>query len=96
MHLSLGAGDPRFQNAERPELPLIRLRVDHTGFPRITNINKFGQKFVGKVANPEELLLFSKQKAQSTRGTAGWARDSPRARQCECERKLSADMSMWL
>jgi len=51
-------------------LPLIRVRVDHTGFPRITNINKFGQKFVGKVANPEELLLFSKQKAQSTRGTS--------------------------
>ena len=57
-------------------MPLIRLRVDHTGFPRITNINKFGQKFVGKVANPEELLLFSKQKAQSTRGTSEWARNS--------------------
>ena len=39
-----------------------------SGFPRITNVNKFGQKFVGKVANPEDLLLFSKQKAVSTKG----------------------------
>jgi len=60
--------DPRYRNPDRPELPLVRLRVDHTGFPRISNINKFGQKFVGKVANPEELLLFSKQKAQATKG----------------------------
>lgn len=59
--------DPRYSNADRPELPLVRLRVDHTGFPRITNINKFGQRFIGKVANPEELLLFSKQKAVATK-----------------------------
>jgi double-strand break repair protein MRE11 len=60
--------DPRFQNADRPSLPLIRLRVEHTGFPRVTNSNKFGQKFVGKLANPEEILLFAKQKAQATKG----------------------------
>lgn len=60
--------DPRYANADRPELPLVRLRVEHTGFPRITNVNKFGQRFIGKVANPEELLLFSKQKAVATKG----------------------------
>jgi double-strand break repair protein MRE11 len=59
--------DPRYQNSDRPELPLIRLRVEFTGFTRITNINKFGQKFVGKVANPEDLLLFSKQKKVAAR-----------------------------
>ena len=29
-------------------LPLVRLRVDHTGFPKI-NISRFGQQFVGTV-----------------------------------------------
>ena len=61
--------DSKYTNPDRPELPLVRLRVEFTGFPRITNINKFGQKFVGKVANPEDLLLFSKQKKPPTRGT---------------------------
>ena len=64
------SGDPRYMNPDRPDLPLVRVRVDHTGFPRIVNVNKFGQKFVGKVANPEELLLFSKQKAQATKSGA--------------------------
>lgn len=65
--------DPRYRNPDRPSLPLLRLRVDHTGFPRISNINKFGQKFVGKVANPEELLLFAQQKKVSSRGKGGAA-----------------------
>ena len=60
--------DPKYANADRPELPLVRLRVEYTGFPRITNINKFGQRFIGKVANPEELLLFSKQKVVASKG----------------------------
>lgn len=67
--MCLPSGDPRYSNPDRPDLPLLRLRVEYTGFPRITNINKFGQKFVGRVANPEDLLLFSKQKKVSTRRT---------------------------
>eukprot|EP00808_Paulinella_micropora_P003798 g57215.t1 len=42
-------------------LPLIRLRVDYTGFEKI-NTSRFGQQFVQKVANPEDLLQFFKQK----------------------------------
>jgi double-strand break repair protein MRE11 len=46
-------------------LPLIRLRVDLTGgFPTV-NVQKFGQKFVGKVANPADMLLFHKQKKKA-------------------------------
>ena len=46
----------------------MRLRVEHTGFARL-NVSKFGQRFVGKVANPDELLLFYKQKLTTVRGS---------------------------
>ena len=45
--------------ADAQMLPLIRLRVDYTGFSTI-NAQRFGQQFVGKVANPHDLLLFQK------------------------------------
>ena len=69
----VSSDESRYSNPDRPDLPLIRLRVEYTGFPRITNINKFGQKFVGRVANPEDLLLFSKQKKAPVRKGAGAA-----------------------
>ncbi|GAQ82724.1 DNA repair exonuclease MRE11 [Klebsormidium nitens] len=49
------------ENAYRQEqmLPLIRIRVDYTGFSTV-NPQRFGQKFVGKVANPHDILLFTK------------------------------------
>ncbi|CAI9303673.1 unnamed protein product [Lactuca saligna] len=40
-------------------LPLIRVKVDYSGFMTI-NPQKFGQKYVGKVANPQDILIFSK------------------------------------
>ncbi|KAF1780674.1 Metallo-dependent phosphatase-like [Phytophthora cactorum] len=43
------------------ELVLIRLRVEHTGFPVLVN-QRFGAKFVGKVANPNDILLFYRRK----------------------------------
>ena len=48
--------------AQLNQLPLIRLRVDLTGGFQSVNVQKFGQKFVGKVANPSEMLLFHKSK----------------------------------
>lgn len=48
------------------KLPLIRLHVDHTGFPAIP-LQRFGQKFVGKVANPADILLFARQKTTKRR-----------------------------
>jgi hypothetical protein len=46
--------------AERPaRLPLIRLRVDYTGFTTIHTL-RFGQRFVNRVANPGDILLWHK------------------------------------
>jgi len=39
-------------------LPLIRLRVDHSGFSKV-NVQRFGQQFVGVVANAEEHIGLS-------------------------------------
>ncbi|CEL93287.1 unnamed protein product [Vitrella brassicaformis CCMP3155] len=47
--------------ARDPMLPLIRLKVEHSGYPTISN-QRFGQQFVGKVANPDDILLFHKSR----------------------------------
>lgn len=41
------------------KLPLVRIKVDYSGFMTI-NPQKFGQKYVGKVANPQDILIFTK------------------------------------
>ncbi|XP_051130559.1 double-strand break repair protein MRE11 isoform X2 [Andrographis paniculata] len=48
------------------KLPLVRVKVDYSGFMTI-NPQRFGQKYVGKVANPQDILIFSKasRKGQS-------------------------------
>ncbi|EGZ11605.1 hypothetical protein PHYSODRAFT_250783 [Phytophthora sojae] len=46
---------------EEKDLVLIRLRVEHTGFQVLVN-QRFGAKFVGKVANPNDILLFYRRK----------------------------------
>ncbi|CAK0786238.1 hypothetical protein CVIRNUC_009451 [Coccomyxa viridis] len=56
--------------ADAQMLPLIRLRVDYTGFSTI-NAQRFGQQFVGKVANPHDLLLFQKAPARKPKAEAG-------------------------
>lgn len=45
---------------EVPELPLVRLRVEHSGFDTISGAT-FGNQFVGRVANPDEVLLFHRR-----------------------------------
>ena len=37
----------------------VTVQVDYTGFSTI-NAQRFGQKFVGKVANPHDILLWHK------------------------------------
>ncbi|KAF8065921.1 MRE11 [Scenedesmus sp. PABB004] len=60
-------------------LPLIRLRVDYTGFGTI-NSQRFGQKFVGKVANPHDMLLWAKASARRAKdGGGAGARDAAEA-----------------
>ncbi|KAK3271505.1 meiotic recombination, partial [Cymbomonas tetramitiformis] len=53
-------------------LPLIRLKVDYTGFSTI-NSQRFGQRFVDKVANPNDVLAWSKSTAAKRK--AGAAED---------------------
>ena len=38
----------------------MRLRIEHSGFSTLNN-QRFGSKFVGDVANPTDMLLFSKK-----------------------------------
>ncbi|GLC63182.1 meiotic recombination [Pleodorina starrii] len=52
-----GGGAPGSEGA--PRLPLIRLRVDYTGFSTV-NAQRLGQRFVGKVANPNDMLQWTK------------------------------------
>ena len=46
-----------------PKLPLVRLKVDYGGFSTC-NPQKFGQRFVGRVANPADILLFQRTKVR--------------------------------
>mmetsp|Transcript_12892 Transcript_12892/g.29173 ORF Transcript_12892/g.29173 Transcript_12892/m.29173 type:complete len:761 (+) Transcript_12892:70-2352(+) len=55
---------------EAPEVPLVRLRVEHTGFDAIGN-QTFGQQFVNRVGNPEEVLLFHRKKGGPVDAGAG-------------------------
>ncbi|KYQ93419.1 DNA repair exonuclease [Tieghemostelium lacteum] len=49
-------------------LPLIRLKVDYTGYSSV-NPQKFGQTFAGRVANQNDILLFYRKKTQANSGT---------------------------
>ncbi|PWY96930.1 DNA repair exonuclease [Testicularia cyperi] len=58
-------------------LPLVRLRVEYTN-QEISNPQRFGQEFAGKVANPKDVLQFSKRKStrngrQNGEGASGSA-----------------------
>ena len=61
------AGDddsPLMHKLEKPGEPLVRIRVEHTGFSTLSN-QRFGAHFVGQVANPEDILLFHRRKDPS-------------------------------
>lgn len=67
----LGEAEIERRQQEEPVHPelneiLVRLRVEHTGFPVLHN-QRFGSKYVGKVANPNDILLFyRRQKERAT------------------------------
>ena len=50
----------------KEKLPLIRLRVDYSGYTTI-NTQRFGQKFVGRVANPNDIIIFTKKSSEKTK-----------------------------
>ncbi|KAG6637416.1 double-strand break repair protein MRE11 [Carya illinoinensis] len=53
-------------NRSELKLPLVRIKVDYSGFMTI-NPQRFGQKYVGKVANPQDILIFSKASRKGQR-----------------------------
>ena len=52
-----------------PQKILVRLRVDHEGFPPL-NHQRFGAQFVGEVANAADVLLLAKKRKEVHRLTA--------------------------
>lgn len=46
-----------------PQKVLVRLKVSHEGFPSL-NQQRFGTQYVGKVANPADMLLLTKKGAR--------------------------------
>ncbi|CAO2833472.1 unnamed protein product [Amaranthus hypochondriacus] len=65
-------------NKADAKLPLVRVKVDYSGFMTI-NPQRFGQKYVGKVANPQDILIFSKASRVKNR-TEGKFDDSEKFR----------------
>ncbi|KAK1790203.1 hypothetical protein P4O66_014118 [Electrophorus voltai] len=63
----------RLGNPQTPEKPLIRLRVDYSGGFESFNTMRFSQKFVDRVANPKDLLHFTRQRE---------AKDGMRGKSC--------------
>ncbi|KAF9022233.1 DNA repair exonuclease [Hymenopellis radicata] len=51
-----------------PMLPLVRLKVDTTGVSDMSNPIRFGQEFQGRVANPRDLLVFTRSKRAARTG----------------------------
>jgi double-strand break repair protein MRE11 len=56
---------PRYEIKE-PQKVLIKLRVDHSGYPTI-NQQRFGTQFLGEVANPSDLILLTKKRRETER-----------------------------
>ena len=52
---------------EKPDQPLVRLKVEHSGFSTLNN-QRVGARFVGLVANPVDILLFHRKKETDGRG----------------------------
>lgn len=45
----------------------VPVQVDTTGVPAMSNPIRFGQDFVGKIANPRDVLVFHRAKKSATR-----------------------------
>lgn len=63
----IAKADKQSPHAPRtPTKPLIRLKVEYSGYSTV-NPQRFGQRFVGRVANPNEILLFHKKRGMNPR-----------------------------
>eukprot|EP01147_Barroeca_monosierra_P010148 gene10148-2312_t len=56
------------ESSSQIRLPLIRIRVEYTGYPSLSN-QRFGQRFAEHVANPRDILLFYRKRSYRPRST---------------------------
>jgi double-strand break repair protein MRE11 len=57
------------QGTRQPMPPLVRLKVEYSGGFSTVAAPRFGQSFVGQVANPSDILLFFKKRTTTGAGT---------------------------
>ncbi|EJT52111.1 meiotic DNA double-strand break processing-related protein [Trichosporon asahii var. asahii CBS 8904] len=57
-------------DTEQMMLPLIRLKVETTGAKEMTNPVRFGQDYIGCVANPRDILQYYRKKQMGDRKSA--------------------------
>jgi double-strand break repair protein MRE11 len=57
------------QGTRQPLPPLVRLKVEYSGGFSTVAAPRFGQSFVGQVANPSDILLFFKKRTTTGAGT---------------------------
>ncbi len=57
------------QGTRQPLPPLVRLKVEYSGGFSTVAAPRFGQAFVGQVANPADILLFFKKRSTTGAGT---------------------------
>lgn len=49
------------ENEKQPKVPLIRLRLEITDVEQQFNAIRFGQQYSGRVANPQDMIVFKKK-----------------------------------
>ncbi|KAF8607215.1 DNA repair exonuclease [Ceratobasidium sp. AG-I] len=57
------------EEAGQMMLPLVRLKVETTGVSVMSNPVRFSQEFIGRVANPRDVLVFHRAKSFANRGS---------------------------
>lgn len=70
-------------------LPLIRLKVETTGAKEMTNPVRFGQDYIGRVANPRDILQYYRKKQMGDRSAS---LVHPQARKLTVESANKPDM----
>lgn len=62
---------------KQPRIPLVRVKVEHTGGYEVINPHRFGQQFVKRVANCKDILLFYRKRVVGTRGEKNYEQNEP-------------------
>ncbi|KAK6171195.1 hypothetical protein SNE40_019436 [Patella caerulea] len=63
-------------NSKQPDKPLIRIRVDYAGGFEPFSVYRFGQKFVDRVANPKDVVLFQRKRVNTAKKEEGGEGDA--------------------